>query len=110
MSVYFVLNGLVNGEDGEYAIEAGGDDARRVPDGWYFLKDGDADGTGPYDHKQEAEHAAELHKLHPDHLSWAFKAGYKSAVEEMAGGGCGAIAAMERRCVDWLDKVLMDTR
>lgn len=56
ISIFFVLNGLVNGEDGNYAIPCGGGDDPRLEDGWYFLPDDGStdDGYGPFDSKDEA--------------------------------------------------------
>jgi len=44
--IYFVLNGLVNGEEGSRAVPAGSGNDPAQKDGWYFLLDGDADGQG----------------------------------------------------------------
>lgn len=54
-TTYFVLFGLVNGQDGEYAIPAGDGNADRQEDGWYVLLEGMTDGEGPYDSEQEAD-------------------------------------------------------
>ena len=53
-SIYFVLNGFVNGEQGMYAVEAGSADARRQADGWYFLPPGASDGVGPHESRDAA--------------------------------------------------------
>lgn len=54
---YFVLNGLVNGQDGTPAAKAGdGDEVQK--DGWYYLFDGEADGNGPHESVQKAKDAA----------------------------------------------------
>jgi hypothetical protein len=50
-STYFVLNGLINGEEGMMAIPAGGGDDHPQADGWYFIVDGMDDGAGPYDNQ-----------------------------------------------------------
>ena len=54
--IYFVLNGLLNGEEGVYAIPAGGGEVPPQEDGWYFFVfDGDTDGEGPFDSRDEAQ-------------------------------------------------------
>jgi hypothetical protein len=55
--IFFVLNGLVNGDEDEYAYPSGGfEPSRPLDDGWYFFRDeGDADGDGPWDSYQEAD-------------------------------------------------------
>lgn len=51
-TVFFVLGGLVNGEEGCHAVPAGvlsGADLSTVmADGWYVLMDDDPDGVGPF--------------------------------------------------------------
>jgi hypothetical protein len=55
--VYFVLNGLLNGDLDEVAFPAGdGDDPQA--DGWYFIPPGSADGVGPYISRKHAIDAA----------------------------------------------------
>lgn len=58
VDVFFVLNGLLNGEEGVKAVPAGGGDGR-LSDGWYYLRPGDADGQGPYRSRDEAVRKAE---------------------------------------------------
>lgn len=55
--IYFVLNGLVNGERGASALPAGGGGESVQADGWYYLLPGDADGRGPYSSRDEAAEA-----------------------------------------------------
>lgn len=65
---FFVLNGLVNGEEGMLATRAGPPDGPLVPDGWYFHFDDewqDPDGTGPYTSRDEAVRAADASLLEP---------------------------------------------
>lgn len=60
-TIFFVLNGLLDGERGIGAYWCGPPN-RRMRDGWYWLRDdGDADGVGPFlsrDDAVEAERAA----------------------------------------------------
>lgn len=53
--IYFVLNGLLNGESGVYAKTCG--IGEQQPDGWYFMFDGMDDGIGPYGSREDAEEA-----------------------------------------------------
>lgn len=53
-TIYFVLNGLLNGEEGIYALPAGGGDDLPQEDGWYYLLEGEADGVGPYKSSNDA--------------------------------------------------------
>lgn len=53
--IYFVLNGLHNGEDGVHAVTCA---EEQQPDGWYYLLDGEDDGVGPYTSKDAAASAA----------------------------------------------------
>jgi hypothetical protein len=53
-TLYFVLNGLHNGEDGVFAKTAGGDGVQQK-DGWYWLLDGMDDGQGPFESKEKAK-------------------------------------------------------
>jgi hypothetical protein len=59
-SIFFVLNGLQDGERGVYAKTAGWND--QMADGWYYL-DGDTmrypDGRGPFESRDDAVEAAE---------------------------------------------------
>lgn len=58
---FFVLKGLLNGEEGVEARRCGPPNADFLVDGWYFLFDDewqDPDGTGPFDSRQEAEREA----------------------------------------------------
>lgn len=55
--IYFVLNKLVNGQDGEFSITALG---KQQPDGWYWLHDGMTDGVGPFRSKQAAAKAGRI--------------------------------------------------
>lgn len=57
-TLFFVLNGLINGEEGELAQRSG--TGEQLKDGWYFLMGDDVDGDGPYEHKDEARMYAEL--------------------------------------------------
>jgi len=53
--IFFVLKGLIDGKDGEYATKA---DGERLPDGWYVLVDGEADPSdGPFDSEDDARTA-----------------------------------------------------
>lgn len=73
--IYFVLNGLHNGEDGIYAHTCTGDHQK---DGWYYLfADGsDEEGVGPYDSRDAATLAAETAKPIPKLPSQWAKEGY----------------------------------
>lgn len=51
---YFVLNGLINGEEGVMAIPAVGGNDLPQADGWYFIVDGMDDGAGPFTRKISA--------------------------------------------------------
>ena len=58
-TLYFVLNGLCNGVDGEYATTAGF--GVQQPDGWYYLlNNGALDGVGPFTSMDKAGAAAAL--------------------------------------------------
>lgn len=61
MNTYFVLNGLLNGEEGVRALTCGF--GAQQPDGWYWLNDGEEDGHGPFGSRQLAERAAAMGKL-----------------------------------------------
>lgn len=52
-TLYFVLNGFVNGDEGELAQMAGSGD--KCPDGWYWLDGVSPDGTGPYASRNAAK-------------------------------------------------------
>ena len=56
-SIYFVLNGLQNGEDGIGAVTT---DGRTQRDGWYYIPFTEDDGTGPYISREQAVRKAEL--------------------------------------------------
>ena len=45
VEIYFVLNGLWNGEDGMPALTTA---EKLQADGWYYLFDSEADGVGPF--------------------------------------------------------------
>lgn len=53
---FFVLNGLLNGEEGVEAATAGF--GVILADGWYYIFDGMDDGAGTYKSQQAAEKAA----------------------------------------------------
>jgi len=57
MTTYFVLKGLVNGEEGEFAVPSGGSADKVQPDGWYYLLEGEANGRGPFNSRKDAEYA-----------------------------------------------------
>jgi len=57
--IYFVLNGLQNGEDGVKAITTDGHTQR---DGWYYIPSDQDNGIGPYKSREEAEMKAELNE------------------------------------------------
>lgn len=57
-TLFFVLKGLVNGEEGELAQRSG--TGAKLEDGWYFLRDDDVDGDGPYDFREEAMQYAQM--------------------------------------------------
>jgi hypothetical protein len=59
MKIFFVLNGLLNGERGVYAAPAGGGNEPITPDGWYYLKDGDEEGVGPFNSREDAAECGE---------------------------------------------------
>lgn len=44
--VYFVKDGNLNGSEGYKAHKIG--TGTQEPDGWYYLLDGEEDGTGPF--------------------------------------------------------------
>lgn len=72
-TLYFVLNGLVNGERGVYASLTGGDPRNIQRDGHYFLIDDETDGRGPYDSAEDAEDAAVKLSAHAEEV-WIFPA------------------------------------
>jgi len=53
MHIYFILGGLVNGNDGEYALTCGFN--IKMEDGWYYLPEGYTDGVGPFKCREEAQ-------------------------------------------------------
>jgi hypothetical protein len=54
--IFFVLNGLMDGEAGIFAENTTG---YRLSDGWYFQYEyGPGDGTGPFKSRDEAAHVA----------------------------------------------------
>ena len=57
--IYFVLNGFVNGdEDMGKAVPCGGGNDPVMPDGWYFMFDGEDDpasNAGPFETRQIAK-------------------------------------------------------
>lgn len=55
-TIFFVLNGLMNGEEGEMAMTCGVGET--MPDGWYYIFDGMDDGQGPSASRRGAETAA----------------------------------------------------
>ena len=57
-STYYVKDGLINGEEGVYALTCGF--GYQQADGWYYLPENDDDGYGPYETEQAAKDAAEL--------------------------------------------------
>lgn len=57
MKTYFVKNGLLNGEDGTYAITSMGIQQR---DGWYYMLEDMDDGEGPYETKEDAVEAGSI--------------------------------------------------
>lgn len=50
-TIFFVLNGLVDGEEGYYATRTNED---VLEDGWYYLYGDDPGGNGPYISRDEA--------------------------------------------------------
>lgn len=64
-NVFFVLNGLFNGEEGVKAATIGL--GKRLEDGWYYLLQDQEDGVGPYRSKEEAVRAGEQSEV-----TWAF--------------------------------------
>ncbi len=53
--IFFVLKGLINGEDGVLALRAGGDTSPRLDDGWYFMNhESDPEEHGPFRSREEA--------------------------------------------------------
>lgn len=66
-TIFFVLNGLVNGETAARALRAGPGRADDIlDDGFYFLIDGDdeigPDGSGPYSSRDEATEALRAYR------------------------------------------------
>ena len=62
--LFYVLNGLINGEAGVEAVKiGGGDPSDLMTDGHYFSVEGDVDGRGPFRSIDEARAAAEAHQL-----------------------------------------------
>ena len=57
-TLFFVLKGLVDGEEGMLAQRSG--TGEELKDGWYFLTDDNPDGDGPYDFKEEADQYAQM--------------------------------------------------
>lgn len=53
-TTFFVLNGLVDGEEGVTATPAGSGVDPVMADGWYVLADGDPDGKRPFASRDEA--------------------------------------------------------
>jgi hypothetical protein len=52
IQTYQVIDGLINGQDGEYAMTV----AERIQtDGWYYILDDMDDGVGPFDTQEEAK-------------------------------------------------------
>lgn len=84
--VFFVLNGLVNGEEGVKALPAGGGQEEPLSDGWYFLRGENPDGQGPYRSRDEAvrkaERAAEMDRLDAADIVRAFLAGHLSPMTD----------------------------
>lgn len=56
-NIFFVLKGLVDGEEGVSAQKSG--TGAQLADGWYYLVGDDVDGDGPHEFREEAEHYAE---------------------------------------------------
>lgn len=56
IEIYFVKNGLLNGEPGTFARTAGFGIQQK--DGWYYLPPNADDGEGPFLTRGEAEDAA----------------------------------------------------
>jgi hypothetical protein len=52
---FFVLNGLLNGEEGVQACTCGF--GHQLKDGWYFQLEGDDDGVGPFLSREETQRA-----------------------------------------------------
>ena len=57
ITLYFVLNGLMNGEDGVHACTTGV--GQQQKDGWYWLIEGMDDGKGPFESREQAKADAE---------------------------------------------------
>lgn len=53
MEIFFVLKGLVNGEEGMYALTCGFN--KQMPDGWYFQSYYEDDGIGPFISREESK-------------------------------------------------------
>lgn len=60
MDTYQVINGLVNGEPGMFAITTC---EEPEADGWYYLKPEDANGTGPFNTEELAKQAARNYSI-----------------------------------------------
>ena len=70
-TLYYVLNGLLNGERDVSATRSGS--GLPQPDGHYFLPDdGATDGEGPYDSVDEARSAAEDWRTELEPQYWVF--------------------------------------
>lgn len=65
MEFYFVLNGLFQGERGNYARTAGV--GKQQKDGWYYLPNEIDDGYGPYESWEDARDAANLYEEDEKH-------------------------------------------
>lgn len=63
VELFFVLNGLLNGERGEMALTCGV--GEQLDDGWYWALEGMDDGEGPFNNRDDAKNAGEqeLNKL-----------------------------------------------
>lgn len=93
--IYFVLNGLVNGEDGKTAHEAGPLNAL-IPiqkDGWYWLLDGMVDGKGPFPSRNVAVTAAESE---PMVFSFATDGTYRPYKDEDGGTGMVPVTVTQK--------------
>ena len=84
--VFFVLNGLVNGEEGVKALPAGGGQEEPLSDGWYFLHGENPDGLGPHRSRDEAvrkaEWAAGMGRLDAADVVRAFISGHLSPMDD----------------------------
>lgn len=97
-TLYYVLNGLVDGQRGCPAVVAGDDQLPSQADGHYFLVDGESDGRGPYECREDAAEAGNSWAM--DEQYWLFKLGYPPHLmgvdEDYSDGEMAKITRLEQ--------------